>query len=87
MYNKVIEFIYKHDILYEYQFEFREGMGTNTTMIILIDTIVSDLVNSDSAIGVFLNFLRHLIQLITPYYKKLQKFAIRGLAYAWTKIT
>ena len=73
MYNKVIEFINKHDILYEYQFEFREGMGTNTTMIILIDTIVSDLVNSDSVIGVFLNFLRHLIQLITPYYKKTTK--------------
>ena len=40
MYNRLIEFINKHNILYKYQFGFREGMGTNTAMIILIDKIV-----------------------------------------------
>ena len=68
MYNRLIEFINKHDILYKYQFGFRRGMGTSTVMIILIDKIVSALDNGDSVIGVFLHFLKHLILLITPYY-------------------
>ena len=56
MCNRLIEFINKYDILYKYQFGFRGGMGTNTAMIILIDKIVSALDNSDSIIGVFLDF-------------------------------
>ena len=51
MYNRLIEFINKHDILYKYQFGFRGGMGTDTDMIIRIDKIVSALDNGDSVIG------------------------------------
>ena len=39
MYNRLIEFINKHDILYKYQFGFRGGMAMNTAMIILMDKI------------------------------------------------
>ena len=67
MYNRLIELINKHDILYKYQFGFMGGMGTNTVMIILIDKIVSTLDNDDSVIGVFLHFSKHLILLITLY--------------------
>ena len=56
MYNRLNEFINTHDILYKYQFEFREEMGTNTAMVILIDKIISGLDNGDSVIGVFLDF-------------------------------
>ena len=64
MYNRLIEFINKHDILYKYQFGLRGGMGTNTAMIILIYKIVSALENGDNVIGVFLVFFEILI---TPY--------------------
>ena len=63
----------RHDILYKYQFGFRVGMGTNTAVIILLDKIVSapHVDNSDSVLsGVLLDFPRHLILLITPYYQK-----------------
>ena len=33
MYDRLIEFINKHDVVYKYQFGFRGGMGTNTAMI------------------------------------------------------
>ena len=65
MYNRLIEFINKHDNLYKYQFGFRGGMGTSTAMIILIHKIASALDNCDSVIGVFLNFSKALILLIT----------------------
>ena len=50
MYNRLIEFINKHDIPYKYQFGFRGGMGTNTAMIILM--------------GFSWTFPRHLMLLI-----------------------
>ena len=56
MYTRLIKLIKKHDILYRYQFGFKGGMGTNTTMIILIDKMVSALDNGDSVIEVFLYF-------------------------------
>ena len=56
MYNRLIEFINTHDILYKYQFEFRGEMGTNTAMVILIDKIISGLDNGDIVIGVFFDF-------------------------------
>ena len=74
MYNRLIEFINKHDILYKYQFGFRGGMGTNiTAMIILIDKIVSALDNCDSVIEFFLDFSKAFDKcppplLITPSY-------------------
>ena len=37
MYNRIIEFVNKHNILYKYQFGFKEKHGTNTALIVLID--------------------------------------------------
>ena len=84
MYNRLIEFVNKHDILYKYQFGFRGGMGTNTALIILMDKIVSALDNGDCILGVFLDFSKafdtvdHSILL-----KKLYKLGIRGIAHDW----
>ena len=85
MYNRLIEFINKHDILYKYQFGFGGGMGTNTAMIILIDKIVSALDTSDSVIGVFLDFSKAFDAV--DHTILLKKLGIRGLPYAWINIT
>ena len=37
MYNRIIEFVNKHNILYKYQFGFKEKHGANTASIVLID--------------------------------------------------
>ena len=39
MYNRIIEFVNKHNILYKYQFGLREKHGTNAALIVLIDKI------------------------------------------------
>ena len=86
MYDRLIEFINKHDIICKYQFGLRVGMGTNTTMIILIDNIVSALDDGDCVTGVFLDFSKAFDSVDhTIILKKLHKLGIRGLAYTWLK--
>ena len=47
MYNRIIEFVNKHNILYNHQFGFREKHGTNTALIVLIDKISTAISNGD----------------------------------------
>ena len=56
MYNRVIDFIEKNDILYKYQFGFRKGYGTNLAIITLVDKIVNGFENGNFVVGVFLDF-------------------------------
>ena len=46
MYNKIIEFVNKHNILYKYQFGLREKPGPNTALIVLIDKISTAICNA-----------------------------------------
>ena len=56
MYKRISNFIHKHDLLYEYQFGFRQHRSTNQTLIVLLDKITAALDNGDSVLGVFLDF-------------------------------
>ena len=47
MYNRVIKFINKHDMLYKYQFGFKKGHSTYMTLTIIIDKIVEALENHE----------------------------------------
>ena len=55
MYNRILPFIIKHDILYRYQFDFRQHYSTNLALITLIDKITESL-QKECVIGVFLDF-------------------------------
>ena len=88
MYDRINNFITKNNILYKYQFGFREGHGTNMALIVLRDKILNFIDSGDIVFGVFLDFSKafdtvdHKILL-----KKLHKYGIRGLAYEWIQIT
>ena len=86
MYARLIEFINKHNILYEYQFGFQSGMSTEYAVNALLNNIVNTLENKEYGVCIFLDFAKafdtvnHEILL-----KKLEHYGIRGVAQQWMK--
>ena len=86
MYNRLWSFIKKHNLLYKYQFGFREKHGTDVAVIVLIDKIMSAFNDGEMVLRVFLDFSKafdtvdHKILL-----SKLYHYGIRGLALDWFK--
>lgn len=84
MYNRLLRFITKHDILYKHQFGFRNKYSTALALTLLTDKISDSFNNENVTIGVFLDFskafdtVNHQILL-----QKLEHYGIRGLAYSW----
>ena len=84
MYNRIYNFIYKHSLLNEYQFGFRQTRSTNQALIVLIDNTTAALDKGDIVLGVSLDFSKafdtvdHQILLNNMY-----KYGIRGNAFKW----
>ena len=84
MYNKLIDFLDKYNILYRNQFGFRQGHSTHHALITLVDKITKSLDDGDIVIGVFLDLkkafdtVNHKILL-----KKLYQYGIRGKLNEW----
>jgi len=84
MYNRLMSYINKYQILYEYQFGFKKNHSTEMALIILIDKIVNALENNEHVIGIYLDFAKafdtvdHNILLM-----KLQHYGIRGISLSW----
>ena len=56
MYNRIYNFIHKHNLLNEYKFGFRQKRSTNQALIVLLDKITAALDNGAIVLGVFLDF-------------------------------
>ena len=56
MYDRLISYMLKHSILFEYQFGFQKGKSTHMALITLVDRITEALDNGDYVVGVFLDF-------------------------------
>ena len=84
MYNRLINFINKNEILYKYQFGFRSNHSANMALITLVDKIMSALDNGNIVIGLFLDLkkafdtVNHRILI-----DKLFHHGIRGVALNW----
>ena len=84
MYNHIISFMNKNDVLYDQQFGFRQKHSTQQTIIMLVDKITRSLDAGDIVISVFLDLKKafdtadHHILL-----KKLYVYGIRGKVLKW----
>ena len=80
MYNRLLSYINKNNILYSHQFGFRTNHGTDLALISLVDYISNALSQGELVCGVFLDFskafdtINHKILL-----NKLYKYGIRGI--------
>ena len=84
MYNRLLNFINKHNLLYAYQFGFRQKYSTYMALLTLVDKISTALDEGDKVIGIFLDFSKafdtvdHSILL-----SKLEFYGIRGISLSW----
>ena len=84
MYNRLIKFLEKLSILYEYQFGFRRKRSTHLALITVVDKLTQAVENGEYVIGVFLDFsnafdtVNHEILL-----EKLYHYGVRGCAQKW----
>ena len=86
MYNRLISFIKKHDILYSKQFGFRKNHSTETAIIDLVTKLTDAIDKNKFTAGIFLDLskafdtVNHSIIIA-----KLQHYGIRGIALEWFK--
>ena len=84
MYNHISNFIESVNVLYKYQFGFRQRHSTQQAIITLVNKITSSLDTGDLVIGVFLDLKKafdtvdHKILL-----DKLHAYGIRGNIWTW----
>ena len=86
IYNRLVEFAEKHDILYRCQFGFRKNHSTSHALIHLVNKIASAIDQHETKVGVFLDLskafdtLNHQI-----LFAKLEHYGIRDVALQWFK--
>ena len=86
VYNRLIGFLLKHDVIYYKQFGFLKGRSTEQAMTEIILKIIEAIENKNYSLGVFLDLskafdsISHNILLT-----KLFRYGVRGIALDWFK--
>ena len=88
IYNRLVEFAKKHDILYRCQFGFRKNHSTSHAQIHLVNKTASAIDQHETKVGVFLDLSKALDILDHEIlFAKLEHYGIRDVALQWFKAT
>ena len=86
VYDRLISYIQKHKILFEYQFGFQKGKSTHRALITRVDKVNEALDNGDYVVGVFFDFskdfdiVEHAILLDRMFI-----YGVRNIILKWFK--
>ena len=84
MYDRLLNFVDKFDLLYAHQYGFRKNRSTYMALLSLVDNLTRALENGEHVVGVYLDFSKafdtvdHMILL-----QKLYHDGVRGCAHDW----
>ena len=86
MYNHLVSFIDKEDILYKFHFGFRKSHSTNHAIVFLVEKVNQALVSGKVLVGIFLDLIKSF-DTVDPkiLVHKLLKYGIRGNIFNWFK--
>ena len=86
VYNRLLKFINKHNVLYPNQFGFKANRSSSMALITLINKITESIDNGNNVLGIFLDFSKAFDTVdLSILVEKLQCYGIRGLALLWIK--
>ena len=86
MFNRLNEFLNKHEILYEQQYGFRQNFSTDLALLELSDKIAESFDEKKYTIGIFVDLSKAFDTLNHGIlFQKLFKYGIRGIANNWFK--
>ena len=84
MYNRLLKFIDKNNLLNEFQFGFRNNHSTFMALIVLMENLVTALDSGNCAIGLFLDFQKAFDTVDNCILlDKLLSYGVFGIAHVW----
>ena len=86
MYNGLLSFLNKCNVINKKQFGFRNNHSTYMALLIMLDNIRNALDNGECAVGIFLDFQKAFDTVDHDMFlDKLFNYGIRGIALEWFK--
>jgi retron-type reverse transcriptase len=86
VYNRITNYINKHNILFDNQYGFRKNHSTSRALLHLYDKITSAIDRKEFTIGIFLDLSKAFDTINHDIlFDKLEHYGLRGLALDWIK--
>ena len=86
MHKQLSKFLKRYEILYDYQFGFREGHSTTLALIEIVDNILYGMDHGKHVAGIYMDLSKAFDTVYHEIlFQKLQHYGIRGLPLQWFK--